>query len=137
VLEEFIEGNNLRARLVQGRGTGSRIRCRVFVAGKEEVLLITLKSSTIDFGKVEKAFGKRVEPVPEERVEEMTGYRKKFLPPVSIYGVKVLLDEMVAGKELVVCALSKEKSLEIPVSEIKDFNDDLTVVDIIKKGGLD
>ena len=137
MLEEFIEGNKLMAKIVVGHGSGPRIRCRVFAAGNDEVLLITLKASTIDFDKVEKAFGKRVEPISEERAEEMTGYREEFLPPVSIYGVKVLLDERVAEKKTVVCALSNEKSLEIPVSEIKDFNDDLVVVDIVKTGGLD
>ena len=136
MLEEFIEGNNLRARIVSGHCSGSRIKCGLFVAGAEEFLLITLKTSEIDFEKVEAALGKGVEPVLDELAEEMTGYNGEFLPPISIYGVRVLLDEWVAQKEKVACALSTKKSLEIPVSEIKDFNDDITVVDIIKKGEL-
>ena len=136
MLKEFIEGNKLKAKIVQGHCPGARAKCRLFVTDTEEILIVALKSSSIDFEKVKAVLGKAVEPAPEGMAMEMTGYLNEFLPPVSIYGVKVLLDERVEEKGTVVCPLSTVSSLEIPVSEIKDFNDDLVVVDIIKKGEL-
>lgn len=56
---------------------------------------------------------------PEE-VEEVTGYAVGAVPPISIYGVRTLIDARVAVLQTVVAGGGKKNCLlKIPVSEIQ------------------
>ncbi len=132
MVEDFIKSVGLKAKIVLLPKGVIFIRCRLFAAGETQILAISLKSSTLDFAKIENAAGEKVKPVDEEETFEITGYRKEFLPPVSIYGVKVLIDPKVMLNETVYCMVNESQAIEIGSGEIKDFNDDAEVVDIIK-----
>ncbi|MAG21726.1 MAG: hypothetical protein CL943_00275 [Candidatus Diapherotrites archaeon] len=131
MLDDFIKSNGLKAKILQGTIKSDLVRCRIFAGKKEDVLIISLRANTLDYPKMQALVGV-VEPLEEEQVKETTGYKKEFLPPISIYGLRVLIDKKVLEKESVHCILSHEKTLEISPQEIKDFNDDVEVVDITK-----
>jgi prolyl-tRNA editing enzyme YbaK/EbsC (Cys-tRNA(Pro) deacylase) len=132
MLEDFIEANGLKARIVPRALKADLIKCRFFVAGSDEILAISLNESPLSFEKISATLGKEAAPVSDARAEQMTGYQKQFMPPVSIYGVKVLLDKRVLEKQLVHCLVGEERTLGISPGEIKDFNDDVMVVDITR-----
>ena len=132
MLDIFIKSNNLTAKIVP-KSEGTFIRCRLFDAGVEVILTISLKGTTLDFSKIESFLGSKPKPIDADKVMEETGYSKDFLPPISIYGVKVLIDSKVFKHNVVKCLISDVLCVKLPVSEINDFNDDVVEVDITKE----
>ena len=63
-------------------------------------------------------------------IDEITGYLPEFIPPISVYGVTVLLDKEVAEAEKLRCLVSGEKTLEIVPQEIKEGNEELIIAEI-------
>ena len=131
VIEDFIELNSLNARILPYAAKGSLIKCRLFRAGSLEILAVFPAKDSISMEKVKKALNIiSIMQVDKLDTEEMTGYKADFLPPVSIYGVRVLVDKKVMEKEMVRCLVSEERTLEISPKEILDVNEEAEEADL-------
>jgi len=60
----------------------------------------------------------------------MTGYPAEFLPPISVYGVEVVLDRKISGWEKLRCPVSEEKTLLVSAAEIEQWNEEFQEADI-------
>ena len=133
MLEEFIKANNLRAKILPYAAKGSLVKCRLFSVGKEDVLAVYFARETPSFEKLASALGiEKVWPIEPEKAEEISGYKADFTPPISIYGVKLILDEKVASAKKVNCLVSETKTLEIELEEILESNEDYLVAEITR-----
>ncbi len=131
MLQDFIEANGLRAKILPFAARKNLIRCRLFSAGDSFFLVIFFASDSIAKQKLRKATASdAIKPVENAIVYEITGYAARFLPPVSIFGVMALIDKKVLQAQQVHCLVGEEKTLAISPKEIKDFNDDAAIVDI-------
>jgi prolyl-tRNA editing enzyme YbaK/EbsC (Cys-tRNA(Pro) deacylase) len=131
VIEDFIESNSLNAKILPYAAKGSLVKCRLFKSGSLEILAVFPAKDSISMEKVKRAL-KLVSLMQVDKfdVEEMTGYKADFLPPISIYGVTVLLDKKLAEKERVRCLVSEERTLEISPKEILEANEEAKEADI-------
>ena len=141
MLDSFIQSNSLRAKILPCIAKGSLIKCRLFSSDSFDLLAVFFARDKIDEKKLlavasVESLGKTVAspqsiaPVEAEEVEEITGYKAGFLPPVSIYGVRVVVDSKVMNAGSVKCLLENEKTLEISPSEIVNANDGAVVAGI-------
>ena len=134
MLEDFIEANSLKAKIIphQIRKAGG-IKCELFFADQKPVLIIYPAVKEVSLEKV-KAVLKCDDLIEADDVEaeDVTGYELDFLPPISIYDVKVLVDKKVMEKETAYAFVSKTETLEIPTKEINEFNEDFLEADIIQ-----
>ena len=129
MLEDFIEANNLKARIV-GRAHSNIIKCIAFLAKKELVVTVFPASKRIDFLKIKKELGcSEIELLDRKKVIEATGYASEFLPPVSVYAAKVLLDKEIIGLGTLHCKISETGFLEITAQEIIAGNEQAIVGD--------
>ena len=72
---------------------------------KKPVLAILPQDKEADLGKISKIMGcERIirEAIPPE-VEGLTGYRKGVLPPISIYGIDIIIEKSIMDKGKVAC----------------------------------
>ena len=101
---------------------------------KEPVLVVLLGKDKISFDKIKVLLGvKDVQLAEPNEVLEMTGYEVGGVPPISIYGVKVIVDESVTKKEEVVCGGGDpEHLMKISVKEILESNEDVIIEDVKK-----
>jgi hypothetical protein len=60
----------------------------------------------------------------------ITGYKKGFIPPISIYGIKIIIDSSLENKEFLFCRVSEKSFLKVPLKAIIDFNDDVVFEEI-------
>ena len=131
MLQDFIEANGLQAKILPFAVRKNLIQCWLFCAGDSFFLVILFASDSISEQKLRKAAGSdAIKPVENAIVDEITGYAARFLPPISIFGVKALIDKKVLQAQQVHCLVAEEKTLAISPKEIKDFNDDAAIVDI-------
>lgn len=128
MLEDFIEANKLRARLTQNSVKSRQIRCTLFLSGGREILAVHLANDNPRQHVLSKLIStaemQRAKPV---QIETMTGYTAEFLPPISIYGVEVLLDEKLSRYDRLYCRISEEQFLEIAPEEIIVSNENAKV----------
>lgn len=121
MLEDFILANKLAARVFenedelstpikQAKACGlpiedaARTTLLINAESMEAVLAVFLAPDVLSIEKVEKASGvKNLKLADNGEALEITGYEKDFLPPVSIYGVKTIVDKKLASKKLVSC----------------------------------
>ncbi len=131
MLQDFIESNNLQARILPCSAKGSLIKCRLFSCSDFDVLVIFFARDKISKEKVKTSLNSdSAQRIENSEIEEITGYMAEFLPPISIYGVKVLLDRKVAKAERVMCLVSDKKTLEKSPNEIREANDNALIADI-------
>ena len=135
MLADFILANKLKARIEERlirhqNGT----KCELYFAGTAPVLLIHLVHTHLDLKKVSKLLHKKnlTEASPSE-VEDYTGYKKEYLPLVSIYGMQVVLDPQILEKDLLFTFIGEAKTLIISSSEVKEFNENALVADITEE----
>ena len=100
----------------------------------EPILAILLGKDKIDFAKIKKALGLTdVRLATPKEVLEITGYEVGGVPPISIYGVRTLIDKSVAEKDEVVCGGGDARHLmRIKVKEIFDSVEGILVEDVKK-----
>jgi len=128
MLENFIETNNLKARIVNRRQSSNLIKCKLFLTESAQIIVISLATDKSDLEKIKRVLGaKEIFAADEKQAIEITGYEKNFLPPISIYGVKVLLDKGLSKHELLYCNISEASCLEISLKEIQENNEDVIV----------
>ncbi len=133
MLEDFIKANNLQARILSIPVKAPTIKCQLFRCDDVDVLAIYFASKEIDLKKLAKAVGaKEANSIALEKAEDITGYDFEFMPPVSIYGVKAVVDSKLAAVEKVKCLISAEQVLEITLKEIVEANDDIIEAEITK-----
>ncbi len=131
MVEDFIQANKLQARIMPYAAKGRLIKCVLFSCGKFEAIVISFVRDKVSPEKLKAALNVPfVKPVPSSSVEEITGYDAEFLPPISVYGVKVLLDRKVLAFEKLRCIVGEEKTLEITPAEIIEANEDVAEADI-------
>lgn len=125
MLEDFIESNNLTAKIHQGIKSFNLIQCTLFFSDSLPVLTISIYGDKLDWIAVKKAMdSKQLDEVTGKKVEEVTGYKDGFVPPISIYGIKVLADEKIMKLDTVNVLIEEEVTLTIPPNEIKEFNEE-------------
>ncbi|MDO8428659.1 MAG: YbaK/EbsC family protein, partial [Candidatus Diapherotrites archaeon] len=125
MIEDFILANELKAkiepRLIKHPDGAV---CELFFADTKKFLLIHLVHDALDLEKVKKVLrvGLVFEP-SETEVEDLTGYKKGFLPLISIYGFSVVIDQKIMKKDLLFTFLNDGLTLVTPVNELKEFNE--------------
>ena len=130
MLEDFIEANNLKARIVSGKPSEFRIKCLLYICGSDSFLLASPAEKHPDLQKIKNAVSAKDIEVPDAKtILETTGYEKDFLPPVSIFGITLLLDKSIAEKEKLQCAVSDSEYLEISGKEILESSEEALIGD--------
>lgn len=149
MLEEFIEANKLKAKIVHCKKEVHSSKAAAAVLGKElsdiaktivlidvvkeeAVLVVLLGNSTADLEKIKKITGlKELELASPEQTLELTGYETGGVPPISIYGAKTIVDKKVMEKETVFAGGGDNFSiLEISPKEIEEFGFEVQIKDI-------
>jgi len=131
MLEDFIESNGLEAKVLPYAAKGSLIKCSLFKADSLDILVVFFAKDRLSEEKVKKALAcNSLRRIEGSLAEEITGYEAKFLPPISVYGVKVLLDSKVANAPKAKCIIADEKTLDISPKEILEANEESEEADL-------
>lgn len=131
MLEDFIKANELEAKILPYVSEGKKIKCKLFSSESGNFLAVFFSTDKLSQEKLEFTVGvQNLKPVAFALVEDETGYLPEFLPPISVYGVKIVVDEMVSVAPKLRCVVGEEKVLEIVPKEIIETNEDSIVADI-------
>ena len=149
MLEDFIKVNKLGAKIFEAPNVRTSVQAEQIVGPLETIaksivlvcsdgtfaLVVLLGADKIDFSKVKKVLGvSDVRLASPKEVLEISGYEIGGVPPISIYGVRPIVDASVAEKEQVVCGGGDAQHLmRIKVGEILSTNEDAIVADIAIK----
>ena len=68
----------------------------------------------------------------DEQLFHAIGHKRGFVPPVSIYGVKVILDKSLESKKFLFCRVGQSKFLKISPEELVEVTDDYLSANIVK-----
>ena len=68
----------------------------------------------------------------DEQLFNATGHERGFIPPVSIYGVKIILDKSLESKNFLLCRVARNQFLKISPQELVEINDDYSSANIVK-----
>jgi len=141
MLEEFIENNELNAEIIssptelpvvaaikQKKFNPKNIaKVNLFRSkSKEEILVITSFGKEIDIKDIEIVINEKLLELNEEETIELTGEKKGCVPPISVYGVKVIIDVDLENLNYLIFPLSIKKYLRIPLREILSQNEDIS-----------
>ena len=151
MLTEFIKANDLSAKVFECNGQvktsaqaaeqaethSSKVIVKSILlinSEQEPILIILLGKDKIDFEKIKKITTvKDVRLADPTEVLEITGYEVGGVPPISIYGIKTLIDEEVVKKKKIICGGGDSNHLmKIEVQEILDNVDEIRIEDIKK-----
>ena len=125
MLAEFIEKNGLKAKILPYRAKNCIAKCRLFDAGAKTVCAVFYAKQKPSLQKIKAAAGAaELRTLTDKEAEELTGYKARFMPPVSVYGVLVLVDKRVARAENLCCIVGEEKTMEISGAEILSANEE-------------
>ena len=128
MLEDFIKANSLKAKILQEQSRSSLVKCRIYIADENPVLIIAFSDKKISEDKIKKELNCSEIKIPDEnKALEITGYEKQYIPPISVYGVNVLLDKSLLNKQELHCNISRTHSLEISSDEIQETNEDIVI----------
>ena len=145
MLEDFIKVNRLSATVFKCTGAHTAANAVEATGGAEAVaksivlvasdgqpaLVILLGKDKIDLKKIKGILGVKDArlAVPKE-VLEITGYEVGGVPPISVYGIRTIMDKGVAEKQEIVCGGGDaQRLMRIKVREILE-----TVEGIIVEG---
>jgi len=152
MLKEFIAANDLKAELIEftkpvetvsqamkltGAKADEIVKSIVLESDEQElVLVVLLGADKIDLAKLSQATKlTNLRLAKPETVLEQTGYEPGEVPPISVYGIKTILDKKVLAKKIVWCGGgSKNALMKISVKEIQSSVDDLIIEDITQQG---
>ncbi len=148
MLEDFIEANKLEAKLIKLKQKTKTLKEALsilnispkksiktvlfFGEGEENFLVIVLRTQKISEKKLLKELKqKKIRRAEKEEVESITGYEEEFLPPVSVYGMRVVVDKKVLEHRTVYGAGGKEGVvLKISPKEIIECNEEVKIKNI-------
>lgn len=138
MLEDFIEVNKLNAKIfpIEERNKSMPLAKSIVLidSNEEPLLVILLSEDKIDFSKIKKILKvKDVRLAEPKQVFEITGYKVGGVPPISIYGIKTIIDKkLVKLKEIVCGGGTPENLMQISVKEIIENVEDIIEEDISK-----
>lgn len=149
MLDDFIEANGLTAEIIRfekevktTKGAAAAIKAELSDIVKSILLFDVEKNSAVlavlpgdcrvDLEKVIKLTGfSSLKLATPEQAVEVTGYEAGSVPPVSIYGVKTLVDRKVLEKEVVYAGGGDDFSvLKISPKEIVEHGFEVQIEDI-------
>jgi len=147
MLQDFIKANRLTAQIFETQGVvksaakaaqelddSEAVAKSILLmdSNNEPLLVVLLGKDKIDFKKIKQILGvKDIRLAEPEEVLESTGYPVGGVPPISVYGVKTLVDKAVVEKEEVVCGGGTPNHLmRIKVQEIIDFGEKILIEDV-------
>ncbi|MBS3062878.1 MAG: aminoacyl-tRNA deacylase [Candidatus Diapherotrites archaeon] len=149
MLDEFIEANGLKAKLIEcvdkvpnckaaahvlGVNVNDIAKTIVFVYDRSQaVLVVLLGDDKVSPAKVAKAMGlgPALQLANPKQVLEMTGYEVGGVPPISVYGVKTLVDQKLMAKEKVYAGGGDDAHLlEITPAELLEYAFEASVEDV-------
>lgn len=145
MLEDFLEANSLKAELLVPKrplrtahdiprsldvDSSSVAKCALVLVGtakraehNEAILIIMPLAKKFGEEELHKLLGVSmgVRFASEHETEELTGYPTEFIPVVSVYGVRTLIDAGLMKKEFIYCAGGDEGHvLKITPAELKE-----------------
>lgn len=135
MLRSFVESNSVPAELINRKLSVNLARCVLLVPVEEagmRVICIFMADRELSLERVERETGFKFRIAGEREVFNVTGYKEDFLPPVSVYGVKVLVDNTVLDKHFVNFIVGESLTLRIEPAAILEFNDDAVACRIIE-----
>lgn len=135
MLEDFIEVNKLKATIIDKAILGpNSARCTLIIrepSPLKPLLIVHLRRDSVSMEKLNKLLpGAKLREAGAKETFYITGYRKGFLPAISIYGVVVLLDEKASKRETLDILVGDERTLEISPAEIMAANEECIVCDV-------
>jgi len=108
----------------------STVKIQLFNSVKNEpVIIITHFNSELDLKKIKKLLllkdnNDLIEQNNDETIN-ITGYKKGFVPPISIFGIRIILDSSLEKKSFLFCQVSEKTFLKVPTQSIIDYNDEV------------
>ena len=141
MLEDFIEVNNLDSKIIKvstdtavGKAVSSKlippnlaVDIKLFNSGKNDPLLVVVPhSSEIDFSVVNELLEGEAIEMDERETIDITGYKKNCLPPISIYGIRIVIDSSLENKEYLFCKSGEKQFLKASMKDILETNDDVS-----------
>lgn len=136
MLEDFIEANKVEARLIPGKFSENLARCVLLMPRKDgalPVLAVVPSATRLSLEKAAEAAGSgELREADEKEDFKVTGYRHGYLPPISIYGVKVLVEKSLLTKTFLNFMIKEEYTLRIAPGIIIEFNEDAAECDLLE-----
>ena len=131
MLEDFIESNQLQAKIIEAPAKGGVARCNLFFAGTKTVIAVHLAKERLNQEKLMLALDTGdLQSADDTKAMDTTGYSLEFIPPISVYGVTLVLDKKIETYEKLRFPIAEEKTLEISAEEILQSNEESIVADI-------
>ena len=62
---------------------------------------------------------------------DITGYKKGFIPTISVFGVKIIIDSSLENKAVLFCRVGEKSFLKTSMTSILDTNNDIVFEKII------
>jgi prolyl-tRNA editing enzyme YbaK/EbsC (Cys-tRNA(Pro) deacylase) len=139
MLEDFIETNKVDAKLIplkdEVRSVADAVRATgipaenhaksiLFIdSNKEPVLVVLLGSDKVSTAKMKELLNvKDVRLADKNEIQDITGYEVGGVPPISIYGVKTIIDKKVLEREKVACGGGNTRTeMIIATKHIQEF----------------
>lgn len=147
MLKDFIETNNLDSSIMT-LVTDTKmdyaltnnlfpkkfaVETKLFITKDNDAFICVIPyNSEIDFSKLKSATGEDefLEAMNRE-VFEITGFKKEFVPLLSIYGIKYIIDSSLSNLDLLISRVGEKQFLKAKMSEIIEYNE-VEFFDIIK-----
>jgi len=148
MIEDFIKANELKAKLIfcskkvrtVQQAAGFMNVCIDEVAksilfildNNEPVLAVVAGDKKVSERKLKSIFNsKTVRLAAPKEVEEITGYEIGAVPPISVYGVKTVIDKKLASKAQIICGGGSDQHLLcISSEELLEFGFEMREEDI-------
>ena len=130
MLTDYIAANRLRARVIDSAAMGELIKCDIFSRSDSFFMTVRFAHDNINSEKLAASMGPEIQKINGSRIETITGYKEKFLPPISVFGLKVLVDSKIMKKPIVSCVVGEDKILEISPNEILEANKEAVIKEL-------
>ncbi len=147
MIEDFIEVNKLKSQIVNFPTETSVeslvsksifpknliIKTQLFVT-KDNITYLTIVPfyEEVNFSKLKLIINDdEFLEANDKECFDITGYYKNFLPPISIYGINLLIDNSLKDKKTLICRINEKQFLKAQMSEIIENNDEVEFVDLI------
>ncbi|MFH1240701.1 MAG: YbaK/EbsC family protein [Candidatus Diapherotrites archaeon] len=131
MLEDFLKSNDFSAEFTSRAQKDSLAKCNLFFSGNEAIVSITHFRETPSIEKLEAVSGlTNLKKADSDKTEQITGYDSDSLPPISIYGVIVIIDKKLMDKEFLFFEIAEGKFLKIKPSKLIELNEDSEIEEI-------
>ena len=89
-------------------------------------IVIAQFQSTLDSKKLMSIVGEEILESNEEECIDITGHEKEFLPPISIYEIKIIIDKSLEKKNYLFFRIDKKKFLKVSMKAIVETNTEVS-----------